>query len=215
MAKDFVFTEEIIDGVISVLKGAGTDHYGGLPENWFFDGEDDNEVPLQKLEHGDLSDYDTLNSLDSYLPAIFVRSLGPLPTGQGGIGGVRETQETIRIIHIRRYDQCRDDDGNQSKNLTRSRSRYAKLIGKALFNDDNLRLGITTNAGVRTDITLTTDDEAGAQMQTVLFRLWDYGNDSISPNSMEDVRIIRALPKAYLCVGIDIVVQVTVGGRAA
>jgi len=61
-----VFTEELIDSVIAVLKGGdGSAHTGGLPANWWEDGNDGLEVVLKLLEHGDVADYPGADALEA------------------------------------------------------------------------------------------------------------------------------------------------------
>ena len=212
---DGIFTEEIIDGVINVLKGAdGALHTGGLPTNWFKDGESADEVYLRTLEHGDLSDYPMNDEIDKFLPAIFVRSQGNLTTDRSGISGVFTTMEFIRIIHIRQREDCYDDSGNKSTNLTRARSRYAKITHKALFNDRARKLATINALGVRTETTLTSADSAGAQIHTCYFGGIDYGFDSESRNSTDDVKKIRAMPNNYIGLAFDFVVEYIYGGAS-
>lgn len=211
---DGVFTEEIIDGVINVLKGDGVSHYGGLPSNWWKETEDSDEAYLNTLEHGDLSDYPMDESIDEFLPAIFVRSQGNVLTNRSGINGVFTAREYVRVIHVRRRDQCFDGDGNKSTNLTRARSRYAKIIHKALFNDPARKLATISNTGVRTPTTLTSADDAGAQIITVLYNGLDYGFDSESRYSTDDVKLIRIMPKNYIVLAFDMSVEFFYGGNA-
>ena len=215
MAIDFVHTGEIVDAVIAVLKGADSiTHTGGLPANWFEDADDANEVPLELLEHGDLADYplDKNDFVRNMLPAILVRGLGPQPTSRAGASGMLETEEIIRVVHVRRYDQCRDSSGGLEKNMTKARERYAKVINKALFNDPQKKLAAIAADTTRTGISLTCSDAAGAQIYNAVWDGWDMGHDIGNPNSIVDVQIIRRIPAPIWAIACDIRVLIQVGG---
>ncbi len=215
MASDFVHSQEIIDAVIAVLRGAdGATHTGGLPANWFEDGDDGNEPLLKLLEHGDVADYPGADELAEDTPAILVRGLGPTPTGLGGVGGVVETEELIRVVHVRLADDCRDGSGNRELNMTRARARYAKLINLALWNDPHRKLATINAAGTRTEVSLTCEDGAGAQLYDVGWNGWDLGADIGNPNSMEDVRMLRQLPARVWAIACELAVRIRSGGAA-
>lgn len=215
MAIDLVHSEEIIDAVIAVLRGGdGAAHTGGLPANFFSDGDDGNEVILKLLEHGDVADYPGSEQLTEDSPAILVRGLGPMPTGLAATGGVQETEELIRVVHIRAAEHCRDASGNRELNMTRARARYAKLIGKALWNDPHRKLAVIDAEGARTEVSLTCSDGAGAQVYDVGWNGWDLGADIGNPNSMEDVRMLRQLPARVWAIGCELAVRVRTGGAA-
>lgn len=215
MAKDFVHTGEIVDAVIAVLKGSGSTHVGGLPVAWFTSGS--NEY-LRVIEHGDWADYGKANRrIDEDLPAIFVRGMGPtLITGH--LTGVDATEERIRVVHVRRFDQCYGDDGSAAYTKTgigmvRARERYAKIISKALFNDPHRKLAVIDGAGARTEVSLTTTD-AAAQVVNVLWRGWDLGHPIGSEYSTEDVAGIRALELPIWAIACDLAVHIRTGGPA-
>lgn len=213
MAIDFVHTAEIVDAVIAVLTGADdATHTGGLPANWFMDAVDEDETPLVLLEHGDLADY-AGGQLDRDLPCILVRGLGPQPTDRGGVAGVQETEEIIRVVHVRKREQCYADDGSCEYNMTRARARYAKALCKALFNDPKRRLAVIDAEGTRTDVTLTSTDTAGAQIVTALWAGLDLGHEIGNPNSIEDVAIIRRLASPLWAIACDLRVIVRSGGE--
>ena len=214
MATDFVHSEEIIDAVIAVLKGAdGDTHTGGLPANWFADTRDGDEAPLELLEHGDVADMVGVK-FEELLPAILVRGLGPQSTGQAGTSGVLETEEPVRVVHVRHFDQCYDSSGERELNMTRARGRYAKTIGKALMNDPHKKLATIDAEDARSEVSLTCSDGAGAQVYDVGWAGWDFGYEIGNPASTEDVRIIRALPARIWAVACDLRVRVRTGGAA-
>lgn len=208
MAIDFVHTGELVDAVISVLKGSGSGHIGGLPPAWFTRGASEY---LETLDHGDLSDIAvTADALSRMLPAILVRGLGP----QGAvehISGVTKTRERLRVIHARRYDQCFAGDGIREPNMTRARERYAKIIGEALFNDPQGKLAVIDGESARTEVSLTCTDDNGAQVVQAVWRGWDLGYDIGNPSSTEDVRLIRRLPAQIWAIACDIDVMVRSG----
>jgi len=190
MATDFCHSEEIINAVIAVLKGDdGASHTGGLPATWFPEGGDGTEASLKHLEHGDYADY-AIDSLEELCPAILVRSLGPQPTKRGGTGGVIETEETIRVVHMRAFNQCRTSAGAMELNMSRARARYAKIITKALFNDPQHKLATINSGNSRAEVSLTCTDSAGAQVLNALWAGWDLGHSG--SDSTADVARIRA-----------------------
>ena len=216
MAIDFVHTEEVVDAVIAVLKGDdGATHTGGLPDNWFEDADDVYEVPLELLEHGDLSDYplDDEDFVNNLLPGILVRGLGPQPTGRAGSGGALGTEEVVRVVHIRRYNQCRNSSGGIERNMTKARERYAKTINKALFNDPHKKLATIAADTTRTEVSLTCSDSAGAQLYNAVWNGWDLGHDIGNPNSIPDVQIIRRLPAPLWAIACDMLVMIRTGGE--
>lgn len=207
-------TEELIDAVIAVLKGAdGDTHTGGLPANWFADTRDGDEAPLELLEHGDVADMVGVK-FEELLPAILVRGLGPQPTGEGGTSGVLETEELIRVVHVRPFDLCYDSSGNKELNMTRARARYAKLINKALCNDPHKKLATIAADTTRTEVSLTCSDAAGAQLYNVIWAGWDLGFEIGNPASTEDVRTIRQLRMSMWAIACDLRVRVRTGGNA-
>ena len=225
MAIDFVHTGQIVDQVIAVLKGAdGNLHTGGLPANWFPETADDGEVPLKLLEHGDLVDYARVEDVINDCPAILVRGFGPRPSeatgrvGKSGVGGVQETEEVIRVVHVRAWSQCRDDDGVSLSNMTRARERYAKTISTALFHDPHRKLAVIAANGARTEADLTCEDPAGARIINVLWDGWDLGqlrtNRPPTPSHTDDVRQVRELATRVWAIACDLLVIVRSGGNA-
>ncbi len=211
MAKDLVYTADIADAVQSVLKGAdGTTHTGGLPANWFEDAQDEDEVPLKTLDHGYVADLAVVEaSFLDLAPAILVRGFGPEIT-DGGTGGIYDTAEIIRVVHIRNFDQCRDVDGDPEDNMARAREWYAKQIYRALLNDPNAKLATIAADTTRTEVSLTTIDAAAAVHHCRLDR-FDPGAGIGHPHSIEDVALIRALGQPIWAIAADIIVKVTSG----
>jgi hypothetical protein len=215
MATDFVHTTEIVDAVLAVLTGDGSTHYGGLPAAWHIATDDytgTGEYGLTLLEHGDLSDYVTTN-LENLSPAILVRGMGPKASSRGGVSGHRETFEVIRVIHLRSRDHSLTAAGALETNLTRARERYAKIIGKALFNDPHKRLATISSSGVRTPATLTCSDSAGAQIQNVVFLGWDLGEEYGSADSMREVAMVGSLSAPVWAIGCEFEVVIDTGGQ--
>ena len=207
MATDFVHTSQIVDGVIAVLKGHGATHDGGLPATWF-----DRSVAgsLAAIMAGDLADYVDQKTFLSDLPVVFVRGLGCRPVGSAKAGGKLQTEERVRVIHARRFDQCYQDDGDRESNMTRARLRYAKIIGKALFNDPNKRLGVISSTGARTEVSLTCADTDGAHIVEATFEGWDYGLDGTTGGTPE-VRLLRQLPLQAWAIACDLRVLIWSG----
>lgn len=211
MAVDFVHSGELVDAVIAVLKGAdGAAHTGGLPPSWFGDGEDTSESPLILLEHGDLSDYPLVERPLDVCPGIMIRSLGPRPAARQGTGGVQETEEVIRVLHLRGFEQCVDAAGEPLCNATRARERYAKIISAALFNDPNRRLAVIDAQGNRSEPVLTCADGAGAQVVSVGWEGWDLGQDG--QFATQEVATIRSLGLNIWAIACDLRVRVRSGG---
>lgn len=211
MAIDFVHTAELVDAVIAVLEGSGATHIGGLPTAWFTSGDDEE---LKILEHGDYTDYAKagVDVMDE-LPAILVRGLGPAPTGKAGTGGVLDTDELIRVIHIRRFTQCYDGSGDEQLNMTEARERYVKVISKALFNDPNRKLAVIDGGGSRTEVSLTSTD-GNVQVVQALWTGWDMGHAIDNPHSIEDVAMIRMMELPLWAIGCDLTVKVRTGGES-
>lgn len=219
MARDFVHTAQVVDAVLAVLEGSyasGTGvRTGGLPNTWFDVGDNGTEVPLKLLDHGDLSDYPRQpgnafeQALEADLPAILVRGMGPIPTERGGTGGVAETLEIIRVVHVRRFDQCRDDAGSVLRNMCRARERYAKIIGDALQYDTNGKLAVIAANGDRTEVSLTCNDGAGAQLVDVNWQGWDLEGDEAS-----DVLILKTIGLPIWAIACDLQVRCRTGGAA-
>ena len=208
MASDIVHSGEIVDQVIAVLKGGdGDSHTNGLPVAWFTSGDDEY---LRTLEHGDWSDYPNDEWLDR-LPAILVRGLGPVPTGDATIRQTLQTEERVRVVHIRAHDQCYTAAGALERNMTRARERYAKIIGKALFADPHKRLAVVGSEGSRTEATLTSADTGGAQVVNALFGGWDMGHDIDTANATPDVDLVRGLNARVWAIACDLRVIVNNG----
>lgn len=221
MARDVVHTTQVVDAVIAVLKGSyssGTGvRTGGLPNTWFDVGADGTEVPLRVLDHGDLSDYPTetlalfSDALTADLPAILVRGMGPIPTGRGGTSGVIETHEVIRVVHVRRFDQCRTSTGTVETNMCRARERYAKTIGQALLYDEKGKLAVIAAAGTRTEVTLTSTDGAGAQLINVEWQGWDFEGGADGASDVGNIKLIGLPIWAIAC---DLRIRCQSGGAA-
>jgi len=215
MAKDFVHTGQIVDAVIAVLKGSGSTHVGGLPTTWF---TSTHREYLRTLDHGDWADYGKASRrIDEDLPAIFVRGMGPTPV-TGHLTGVDDTEERIRVVHVRRFDQCYGDDGaaawlKDGIGMVRARERYAKIISKALFNDPHRKLAVIDGAGTRTEVSLTTTD-AAAHVVNVLWRGWDLEHPIGSEYNTEDVAGIRELELPIWAIACDLSVRIRQGGAA-
>lgn len=208
MATDFVHTGEIVDAVRDVLKGSGDDHTGGLPADWF---NPNHKEYLRALEHGDWADYGKVNrDVEDDTPAILVRGMGPTPK-EGTLTRILHTEEKIRVVHIRRFEQCYDANGRIETNMVKARERYAKLINKALMNDPHKKLAVIDADGNRTEVSLTSDD-GYANVVNVLWRGWDLGHPVGSDYSTEDVAGIRALELPIWAIACDLAVQIKTGG---
>lgn len=207
MATDFVHTGDLVTAVIAVLRGSGAAHTGGLPAAWFTPG---NQDELHTLAYGDIADYTSQQDFLADLPAILVRGLGPASTDRGTAGSTIETQETLRIVHCRRYDQCWTADGLPERNMTKARLRYAKILGKALFNDPHKRLATIAADGTRTEATITCADTNGAQVVAANFVAWDLGLDG-GTHATEEVRLLRRLPLQAWAIACDLRVTVRSG----
>lgn len=218
---DFFHTAELVDAVIDVLKGSGTTHIGGLPNEFWSEPH-----PLQFLEHGDLADYASIDPVMEACPWIYVRGMGITPAGDRGargIGKVHETAEHLRIVHARLgpgdRNQCLTSTGATERIMSRARERYSKQIAKALFNDPNRRLAVIDTATAadksdpdhRTEVSLTCADGT-ATVWRVDFRSADLGEERGADNSTEDVRAIRedGAPIWAIAIDIDVIVRTTV-----
>jgi len=219
MATDVVFTSEIEAAVIAVLKGAdGSTHTGGLPVNWFADGDDGLETPLRYLDRGDLADHpltpdDGDSFLDAFCPGILVRGMGPQHENYG-TSGIEENIERVRVVHLRRFDQCHDaTTGAILNRMANARGVYAKVIHKALFHDPNGKLAVIAAGGARTEVTLTSADGAGAQVFDVNWSGWDFGYPDTSTFSIPEVAAIRRISGLPLwCIGCELQVRFVCGG---
>lgn len=175
MAINFLHSSAIVEAVIDVLEGAdGASHTGGLPVNWFVD--DGTEDVLKTLEHGDMMDvvYDP-DKFSGLLPAIFVKSISVVPEG-GGLTGMLDTRERVRVVHVRRRDQTHQAGTyNLEDNIPTAKERYAKIIADALFNDPHRKLATVASAGTRTAPTLTAASGETAKVWNHTFVSMDYG----------------------------------------
>lgn len=203
MAIDFHCSTEIIDAVISVLKAST----GGLPANWFTRAA--GEEPLRLLEHGDLFDYAAEGDIFEDCPGIIVRSLGPSPDTQY-TGGIQTVNEHIRVIHYRKFDQCYTSTGTKETNMVKARSRYAKLLAKALFNDPHRKLAVIGNTGTRKEATITSADTNGAVVNCI-WEGTDLGGDG-GDNSTPEVSVMRSLAAQVWAISIDVNVKYRIGG---
>jgi len=221
MATDVVFTSEIQLAVKAVLYGAdGATHTGGLPANWFRDADDALETPMKYCDVGDLADWpltpdaDGAGFLDQFCPGVMVRGMGPQPETEG-TSGIEEIIERVRVIHLRRFDQCHNaTTGALLNRMANARGVYAKIIHKALFHDPHAKLAVIAAAGTRTEVTLTSADGAGAQVYDVRWEGWDLGYPDTSPYSIPEVARIRMMAGLPLwCIGCDLTVRVNAGGE--
>ena len=141
-ATDFVHDEEIVDAVIDQLAS-------NLPVSWT--GGDNPILRLKRLQFGDLRDYrfPPGEGWRDICPGILVRlNRSDDAAEYGGLGGKQGQVVPLRLLHIRRRDQCRDISAQELLvSPARARAQYAKAVSKALFA--NRDLGYPT---------LTTDD---------------------------------------------------------
>jgi hypothetical protein len=215
MPRSIFFTDQIVDAVLSVLKGAdGDDHTNGLPPSWFGRVSGSPEVPLGGganrggLEHGDIADYPVPDTLRALCPLIFVRGLGSHPGTDGQpTGDGFFAQERIRLVHVRAHDQCFDDDGVKQTNQTRARERYAKIISEVLFFDPLLQLALTDDNSARTPVTLSSSNTPGAYILFSHWKGWDLGTLGTT-----DVAMIQSLGKDMWAIACDLTVIVDCGG---
>lgn len=205
MAIDFVHTAEVVDAVLAVLRGH-------LPATWLPGTAAAGEQSLRLLEHGDLADYPAAEDMEQDLPAILIRGLGIEETG-AGITGVAITEEHLRLVHLRKHEQCYTSTGAREMNMTRARERYAKIISAALFADPHRKLAVIDDEGTRTEVTLTSTDGAGAQLIQQSFRGWDLGQDD-GPAATPDVAAIRELGLPVWAIACTFVARVRSGGPA-
>ena len=130
---DFIHDEQIVDAVVAQLKN-------NLPSAW---GEDGNPfLRLKRLQFGDLRDYryPSGGGWSDVCPGILVRlNRSDSAPQYGGLGGKHGQVVPLRLLHVRRRDQCRDVN-NLSLLISpaRARAQYAKLVSKALFANRDL-----------------------------------------------------------------------------
>lgn len=178
MAIDFVHSEEIVDAVIAVLTNQ-------LPDGWVV--PNGVEVELKCLQHGDLSDF-TPNEIRELIPAILVKSLG-INQLKMELSGMQQTSEIFRVVMIRDFDQCVDENGLQIKNFARQRYYYTKQLNAALFSDPQRRLCTFDEiTGAREDVTLTCTDTNGAQIIKMNFRSWDFEGSTPEVNTIKNLQ---------------------------
>jgi hypothetical protein len=211
MASDFVHTADVVEAVIAALRGSGAEHVNGLPAAWFT--KTTVEPILKLLDHGDLLDYVADDDWPTTLcPAILVRGMGTQRwEGKQAGDGALTTAERVRVLHVRRWDQCYADAGAVEKNMSRARERYAKIIGQALFADQKALLATIAQDGTRTLPTLTTADTGGAGIISAPFLSWDLGQGQ---GGAEEVAFIREIGAAVHVWGIacDLQVNIRTGG---
>lgn len=196
MAKDLVFTTELIDACIAELTA-------NLPAGWIT--QTATETKLQTLEHGALSDWVIAppeEGIVSLLPAIIIRPFDITDNkGQGGTGRVQMLDNAFRLVHIRTFEQCHTAAGAREWNMTKARARYAKIISKALFDD--VYMG---------NPSLTSSDTAGAQVvPTAMFRSWDIGT-GLDDGSAEEVTKIARMRQRMWAIACDFEMKVHAGG---
>jgi len=132
-ATDFIHDEQIVDAVVSQLKDS-------LPTAWTEDGNP--ILRLERLQFGDLRDYryPSGEGWSGICPGILVRlNRSDSAPQYGGLGGKHGQVVPLRLLHVRRRDQCRDV--NNLKALispARARAQYAKIVSKALFANRDL-----------------------------------------------------------------------------
>jgi hypothetical protein len=193
-----------LGGEATVTFGSATGHKAG--DTWY---SRTTEVPLTLLDHGDLSDI-PVEGMESLCPGIMVRGLGPRNSSPGGQGGVEDTEEIVRMVHLRRRDQCRDANGNLEDNMSLARERYAKVIGAALLGDPFARLGVEDVEGAVAFPSLTCSDAGGAQIVGVTWQRWDLGTDG--SGAIPDVQFFRHTDSAIWAIACDLAVHIRIGG---
>ena len=189
MAIDFLHSEAVMDAIIAEITA-------NAPDDWFTDGKVENLQlcavgSLQEYAIRDVTDGSRQPSVMDECPAILVRPLTVTPDIEyGGIGGEQGTDETYRIVMVRTFAQTLDDDGDKIT-VARGKSRYAKLLNKAIFT--NGRLGSPT---------LTTDDTS-ADIIRVSFLSADLSDTT------EDTRLVGILPAQIWAIAIDASVNIS------
>ncbi len=184
MASDVVFCEQLIDAVLTELRAH-------LPANWSTAAA--GEQVLKLLQHGDLADYPAADSVRDDTPAILVRPLGiSYSAADSGTGGREGVLHRFRLVHVREFSECYKADGSAEPNMTRARSRYAKIIHKALFADTFGRLDnpTLTSAG-------------SAAVRDVQWEQWDLGE-----GRLDDVADVRELRTDLWAIAVDFAVTV-------
>jgi len=195
MANDLVYTTQLIDAVLKELKD-------NLPAGWITTAS--GEARLKTLEHGALSDWVVAPPEDGFvalLPAIIVRPFDITDDrANAGTGRMQMLDNAFRLVHIRCFDQCYTSSGAREWNMTKARARYAKIIGKALFDD--VYMG---------NPTLTSSDAAWAKVvPTIMFRSWDIGT-GLDDGSAEEVTRIARMRQQMWAIACDFEIKVSVG----
>lgn len=200
MAIDVVYSSEIIDAILAELAGHLPTNWSAMPAGYTppappaVNPHYDYEVPLVLMEHGDLMEYAVGTELAIETPAIVVRPL-EVRSQAGRLGGGEISNHSFRIVHIREWDDCRSDTGTVLKNQTQARSRYAKIIHKAVFADQYGKLGSPT----------LTSASASAAVENVTWDGWDLGQ-----GSTQEVAEIRNLRQQLWAIALDITVSVSI-----
>lgn len=194
MATDFIHSTDIIDGIISIINA-------NCPNGWLYD--DGTDVPLRVIQHGDMSDF-TAEEISSITPAILIKSIGIDLAPKQGISGVTFTQEHMRVIMVRKFSDCIDDNGNRFTNFAKSRYYYMKQLNEILFSDTHRKLATITN-GTRTEVSLASNDTNGAEIVNCIFRSVDY--DGSTP----EVSSIKNLSNSMWAIAVDFDVIVRSG----
>jgi len=137
---DFVHDDEIVEAVLKELAD-------NLPASWH-PTTGDGYTQLQRLEHGDLSEYEPTQEEQQGFPANICPSIfvcvdrNSRDTGSCGVGGREGTAIPVAVAHVFSREQSLSlSDGETWVQPQRSREQRAKVIGKALWSDANRRLG--------------------------------------------------------------------------
>lgn len=170
MSIDFNFSDDIVEAVIAVLKNE-------LPDDWLVN---TNESPLTAIQPGDLSDY-PVAKIREIAPIVIVKSTGNAMYGKQGINGVHQTVENIRVVMVRKHEDCFDENGPM-KNMVKARYQYASELGKAIFSDPQRKLAVI-NGPVRTEVSLT-----NAQVINMIFSAWDYEGTTLEVATVKGIQ---------------------------
>ena len=197
MATDFIHSYEVTSRLVDIIEQQS-------PADWTSNLGTD--IPLRTVQHGDLRDH-VIADPSQVVPCVLVRSLSVQPTDRSGIGGVRETEDMIRIVMIRRFADCTDSAGDIEQNMVIARQRYAKELVAAVFSDPHKRLALISDEGVRTALTLTCTDSSGAQVIDTEFMGLDY------EGSTQDVSTIRDTNTDMWAIALDVKVRIRTGGQ--
>ena len=191
MASDVVHSKDICARIVDMLQA-------DLPSSWTTN--DGTDVALKCIQHGDLTDMQ-INDSSQILPCILVRSLSVQPINSN-LCGILETLENIRIVLIRRRQDCTDGSGQLERNMTMARQRYAKELLKALMKDPLKQMSLDGEC-----LALTSSDSEGSNIISMRFSNLDYAG------STDDVRRVQTFGGDMWAIAVDIEVRVMNGGR--